>query len=526
MPLQLFVQPRAGEILGNAISGIGDDLSQGIQNLAQNRQIQGQNAGIAAALQQFAQPQNGNDSGLQTPQATIAQYQQSKAVNASATADNEQKIGGAMQGGQLQAVSKFLPPKAQKLLSKMQTEGGLSLSDNLFLNGALTAALKTNDALNQQQLQQQQIQAGAIQNQMARARMQMMLGLFGGGQGQGQQPQGMPTGQPGNMAQPISQSGGAQVKIQPPQPVKISDPAIQAQYPTMFQLALGDPDKAADLLQKQVDAINATNQANYTKLTAVTRPTGNLYFKSMQYKDGMPQNDVYSPEIVTGPGTASESISEGNQDIIVPHGTKPPGNVVSRANSQAAAPQDSPYNTNDPTWQNDVKSAYENAGQSAIALSDAAMLKDAAEAYAAGNSSRLNGIIGNPGFAKYRQLFSKTGANPMNGLQIALAANTSSILNQIRGQNGSVGGRILQNEYENTAKILGAPTMDNPTILAAAQNVYNLNLRRNLIDQAYAKYRESMPSGDAEALAIKQFGSPPNLTVTGRKLPPGWSIKP
>lgn len=321
-----------------------------------------------------------------------------------------------------------------------------------------------------------------------------------------------------NYAQPVGGTGAppnngptSQVQALPPKHVSITDPQIQAMYPKVYSMTFGDDDKTTEILQQQVDSINKQMDDNYTKQAGVTKPTGNLYFKRLDYKDGVPQTDVYSPEISVGGGTLAQSLQAGNQEISVPHGQKPPGPVVKWGDNE---PDDSAnvagYNPNDPGWQSEVADAYNKAGSSAVALGNAKALQDAATAYTSGNMSQFNAIRGDPKYAKIFSVFS--GTNPAAAFKIALAANTSSVLNEIRGPNGSVGGRILQNEYDNTSKVLADATMDNNSILAAAKNNYTLADRRNNIDQAVAKLRETMPLGDATAQATKMFGlSAPNI---------------
>jgi hypothetical protein len=271
-----------------------------------------------------------------------------------------------------------------------------------------------------------------------------------------------------------------------------------------------------DLLQKQVDAVNAQRKAQWEAQSNATKPTGNLYFKNINYKDGLPQSTTYVPEQVKGQGTTAESLVEGPTEITVANGAAPPGKVIYRGTSapDASGSGATPYNTNDPEWQADVQNAYQAAQGSASTLAEARLLQRAVNEYTAGGSNKLNVLLGNPEFAKVRQFVS--GTNPLNGLQIAMALNTQSVLAQARSaQGGTVGGRVLQSEYEGMSKLLGTGQMDGPSLASAANNVAALADRKNSLDFAYAKYREIMPKGNAEAAATNQFGAAPVLQTAG-----------
>jgi hypothetical protein len=442
-------------------------------------------------------------------------YSQLQQQDATATGQINAFLQAAKQNP---AAMSQLSPAAQSLLDKQMT-GKANMKDRLQLLGEMTASQKIQQTQSDLALQAAQASnmTGEASLNSARAaqiqrQMQWLQGIMGG-------PGGTPSSMAMNAyAQPVGGTGTpapmgkTQGILQPPDPVQITDPQIQAQLPQALRMTLGDPDKANDMLQKMVDAKNAQRTATYQAQANAIKPTGNFYFKRLDYKDGAPQTDVYSPEIVTGMGTASQSMAAGPNEISVPHGQKPPGPVVTPGT--AAVPDNTVagagYNTNDPAWQSEVADAYNKAASSSVALANAKALQDAATAYTSGNMSQFNAIRGDP---KYSKLFSVfTGTNPAAAFKIALAANTQSVLNEIRGPNGSVGGRILQNEYDNTSKVLADSTMDNPSIMAAAQNNYTLADRRNNIDQAVAMLRETMPLGQATAMATKMFGlTTPNI---------------
>lgn len=328
---------------------------------------------------------------------------------------------------------------------------------------------------------------------------------------------GGPSPVQGGTGQPVA-PGQPSVRMPPPAPLTINSPQFQAQYPQILRMTMGDTDKASQILQDQVASANKQQQAAWQAKADATSPTGNLYFNGYEYKDGIPVSDKYSPEVLKGAGTTAESKTAGAGDIVIPHGGKAPGPVIFRGNGQPdTAAGTAGYNTDDPEWQKDTREAFNQALASSTNLSKSKLLVDAAEAYTTGNTTRLNALMQLPGAQELRQGIS--GVNPANAFKIALSANTQSILAQIKSPNGSMGGRILQNEYENTANILGNEKMDNPTIRTAAANLYTLNDRQNSIDQAYAKYRQVMPAGKAEALVYKQFGSPPKLLVPSPRPP-------
>lgn len=493
----------------------------------------------------------------------IQNYIQYKQKDAAATGQIEAYIKQVGQGG-VQALS----PDGQKLTQKM-LQGSATFAQKLQLLGELQATGQVT-AQNQQLAQgAQQLQASTLENQKRQMVMRYLSGIMGNGQqgqpaqpapqapgpsgpppGAGQylnSPQTGPGGPQGGQPMPaqpqapaavpsaaaLAQYGAplanggtgspgptppSQMIVQPPKPVTVADPQIQALYPQILRTTLGDTDKAADLMQKSADAINQRNQQNYDQLTQKTVPSGNLYFKQITYDKGMPQTDEYIPEMIKGPGTAAQSTTEGQNVVSVPHGQKPPGKLVQRGTDEASSPPASPYNTNDPAWQSDVQSAYEQSAGSQGRLSNAKLLLDTAQAYAQTGTSGMNALLGNPAYAKIKQFF--TGTNPQAAFQTALSANTGQILSQIKAGTGSTGGRILQTEYENTAKLLGEPNMPMPALLAAAQNNYQMADRQNNIDNAYATYRAQMPAGDAEALAVKQFGTPPVLTPPPMGTPP------
>lgn len=436
-----------------------------------------------------------------------------------------------------------LSPNAQTLLQK-QMSGKANYNDRLSLLGELTA----NQDIQAAQANRQNIQAQAAlatsQGQEASARgnfanaqanqlnmrNQMLQGLMNPGQGPAQPNQGamsqyaQPTGggaqpAPDAMASFAPQGGTgrpaptpmAGVQLPPPTPVQVTDPQIQALYPQAFKTTLGDPDKASDLLQKIADRQNANAMAGYQAKQDATAPTGNFYLKEVLSKEGLPQGLVLTPEVIKGKGTMSESLMDGPGEVTVPFGTPPPGPIIQRGTGKPdLTPEMAAMNDNDPDVIKETADAFNTVGIDQARLAQASLFRDAANAYATGGSGQLNAILGQPQFAKMAQMFS--GTNKVAALKAAMAGNTSAVINQVRDpKNGSIGGRMLQTEYENTSTMLGGPEMDPTTIKAAADNLYNAVDRQTNIDHAYAIYRQTMPANKAQKLAIAQFGGPPNL---------------
>lgn len=495
----------------------------------------------------------------------IQQYRQNKLMAAAGTAKFE---AAAKQNPDLiqyltSDQGKQVSPDVSAAFGRLQKGGSANIKDATLLS----AFADMYSGQKQQQAQQAYLASEAAQNnaqaRQINTRMGWLQNLMGGqgapGQGGQPPPQPAPGGQPvpggqatpnipaylqpnqqpaqapsaatmQSLAPPPQQptpgqgipptQGQPGVIIQPPKPLTVTDPQFQSMYPQILRNTLGDTDKATSIMQQQVDAANKQRQAQYDAQAKAVTPTGNLYFNGFEYKDGLPVNDLYVPENMVGKGTASQSVNAGTSTISIPHGGKPPGQVVFRGNENPdPTAQATMYNTNDPQWQSEVRDAYNQAGASAQALGSASLLQQAVDAYTTKNSSRMNALMALPGAQEIRQIL--TGSNPANGLAIAMASNTNSILNQIRGPNGSVGGRILMPEYENTAKLLGEAHMDNPSLRVAAQNLNAIADRRNSLDRAYAEYRKTMPSGNAQALAMKQFGAPPALRTPSGPPPIG-----
>lgn len=309
-----------------------------------------------------------------------------------------------------------------------------------------------------------------------------------------------------------------QVLMAPPTPITINDPRVQAIIPQATRQALvsgGNPD---EVIQKQVDALNAQQTSAYQAKAQAKAPTGKFYNLGPVYKDGVLQGSDWRAQMGTGAGTSGQSFEPDKNQIVVPIGGQPPGPMVDMAGNPIGQPSVGPgVNTNDPDWQTGVKEAYDMAGSSAVNLGNAKMLRDAAQAYTSGTPAQFNAIRGDPIFSKAFSMFS--GTNPAAAFKMALAANTQSVLNEIRGPNGSVGGRILQNEYNNTQKVLPDLTADNDAIMAAANNNYVLADRHYNIDRFYAELRKTTPEGTARAMAVEHFGLAAPDMQTGMATP-------
>ena len=416
-----------------------------------------------------------------------------------------------------------LSPNGQALLQK-EMQGKANRLDKMQLLGEISSS--------QTLKQQQQMQEAATQNKIYQARLQAMLASLGQGGGGGA-PQG--GGQP-NMSQATPTPGQGQPNpgaylnqgpqpavsnaITAPDPVTTADPRIVANFGKYLAMSGGDQDKASQLAAGDAKTMTDLKQKQYEQALAVMKPTGRLVFTGSSYENGVPTMDNYKQEIVKGPYTDKQTYDTSDKVLSFAHGVKPKQPIVFEPGQNTPDPNDtktqdsiaqlSPNNPNTEGWQKDVVKAKQDAAGSAQNISEAQLLYNAAKSYAQGGSSAFNVLRGNPAFAKYQQLF--TGNNPQAALQTALSANTRSILAQIQSsQGGTVGGRMLSKEFENTAELLGNPELDNPTILAAAKNNLALIQRKYDIDNAYATYRETMAPAEAEKLAIKQFGRPPAL---------------
>jgi hypothetical protein len=418
-----------------------------------------------------------------------------------------------------------LSPNGQALLQK-EMQGKATRLDKMQLMGEIT----TSTTLKNQQAQQQ----AQLQNQLFNQRIQSLMNAYGP-QGGGQQP-GQAQQQPGQAQQQPPQQQQAPGKpnpaafagpqpavsnyIQPPTPVTAADPQIMANMGRFLAMTGGDTDKAATLAQNSADAINKQKQAQYEQAVAVKKDTGRLVYTGPTYENGVPTMDTYKSERVIAPGTPQQAYEIGDKTFSFAHGVKPQQPVVFQPGQNLPDPNDtdtqariaemSPNNPNAEGWQKDLVKAKQDEAGSAQNVADAKLLYNAALAYTKGGSSQFNVLRGNPTYAKFQQLFK--GENPQAALQTALSANTRSILAQVQSsQGGTVGGRMLSKEFENTAELLGNPELDNPTILAAAKNNMALVQRKYDIDAAYATYRETMPPAEAEKLAVKQFGRAPDL---------------
>lgn len=455
-----------------------------------------------------------------------------------------------------------LSPAGQDLMQK-QMEGNLKYKDRLQLLGEITTSQTLRQQRQEYQIRNIQLQKWqAMQQLIAQSQQQdpsqgqgappdpsalAAAAPPGAMPSQGMPPQGAapqgapppadPTQQPPAPVSPSSPPPPGvgqflpqqpQVLVAPPAPVKITDPRVVSMLPKALAMTDFDPGKASDLMQKQVDAMNAQQKQQYDAKAQAEAPTGNLYFKTIEYKDGMPQYRVFTPEVIVGKGTASQSFKESPTEVKVPWNSPIPGNVVHRGNremdneSAGAAPN----NTNDPVWQKEIQGAYQNAASSNNMLATAKLLSDAADAYTAdpSNGSKINALLGTPAGGRLKQFF--TGTNTQAGLQMALSSNVKAVMEQLRNQDGNVGGRITGQEWQKTYDQLGEGTMPNETLLAAAHNMLTLADRTNNINQAYARYRETMPSGEAQALAIKQFGAQPKLAVPAAQQPPVMMRRP
>jgi hypothetical protein len=98
-------------------------------------------------------------------------YQQNKIRNQVLQGENEGLLKAFMSDPE---TAKYAPGELQKFIEKTQKGGGLSLKDNIQLNGMLNATLKTRGVIEQQkeqaqmrQVREQEMKARAMQIQAA-----------------------------------------------------------------------------------------------------------------------------------------------------------------------------------------------------------------------------------------------------------------------------------------------------------------------------------------------------------------------
>lgn len=497
-------------------SGPGNLLFQGLNNLG---------SGVAQGFQNYTLMQQQDAAAQGQVNALLAQAQQTPGVYQS------------------------LSPDGQNLLQK-QLAGNANRQDRIKLLGEVqTAQILAKNRMGQQ-LEQQQVQQGQMQNQMMQNRMNYMQNLMGapGGSPQAQPPAAQPQGQPqqgapaqgspppAGMAQFLNQPKPANY-IQPPQALTIQSPQAQAMMQQALRMTMGDPEKASDLVQKQLDSVNKTTQEQYAQSVATEKDTGRLVYAGPQYEGGLPTMNLFNNEVVKGQGTPQESYMRGSKVIPFKIGVKPPSSVVFQpgqgmVNQQAAQAATSdpqadlaslaPVVTNNADFQKSIVAAKGQAAQDAGQLGEAMLLYKAAQAYTSGDQGQWNAIKGNPTYAKFSSLW--TGTNPQAAFQTVLSGNIHSVLSQMQNAaGGTIGGRMLGTEFNKTVDMLGNPEADNPTILAAAKNNLILNQRKYDLSNAYAEYHRSMAPGDAETAAVKQFGNAPELMDPGviDTIPPG-----
>jgi hypothetical protein len=93
-------------------------------------------------------------------------YQQNKLRNQVLQSENEGLLKAFLSDPE---TAKYAPAGIDKFLKKAEEGGGMSLKDNMFLNGALNTALKTRGAIDQQNAQRQMMQARAQEMEAQKA---------------------------------------------------------------------------------------------------------------------------------------------------------------------------------------------------------------------------------------------------------------------------------------------------------------------------------------------------------------------
>lgn len=347
--------------------------------------------------------------------------------------------------------------------------------------------------------------------------------------------QAAPTSAPPSGLQP-------QVRQGPPPVVKVTDPQVRALLPQVLRQNWMDPEKANAQLQAMVDAENKRRTDLYNQQVEAKTPTQFLYYVRPEFnKDGQAVNDIYHPVSIKGAGTLAQTYEEGAQEIAVPHGAPVPGGlkVIQRGSldlDKNPQPNVQPgegganlydFNPSAEGHQEEIKNAWSNAQGSALAYGDARLLERAVQDYNASGDPRWNQLQGNEKIAAAYQIIH--GTNPLKALEMAKGFNTQAVMAQIRGPNGSVGGRILQNEFDNAMKILADPQATPDVMLRAARNITLLNQRANDINQYYARLVEKYPASVAFSRAAQRFGGVPSFLSPSDQLPdprPAATIAP
>lgn len=95
-------------------------------------------------------------------------YEQNKVRNQALQGENDGLVKVFLQDPEM---SRYAPEGIDKFLQKAQSGGGLTLDDNIRLNGMLNTAIKTKGAIQQQALQAEQVKAMQLQQQAAQAQL-------------------------------------------------------------------------------------------------------------------------------------------------------------------------------------------------------------------------------------------------------------------------------------------------------------------------------------------------------------------
>ena len=417
-----------------------------------------------------------------------------------------------------------LSEDGQNLANKFLA-GNATRKDKMQLLGEAQATIAQRKQMQEMQEQQYKINRMGYVNSML---SQAMNDQGQGGQGQ-PQPFAPPTGVPDPQQQapgqpqppPSAAPIGVANLITPPTPIAATDPRMKPVFNKFLMMTGGDFDKASAEASKYATQVSDQNKAQYDQAVAATKETGRLvaFGPHTDPESGLVQGFDFKPEIVKGQGTPVESYTTGEKVVTfapkvapqVPFVLKPGDKTPANLDSISGLAQNV---TNAPGWQKDLSAANQQVIATGGSLADTNLLASAAKAYVSGGASNFNVLRGNPAFAQMQQLF--TGSNPAAALKTSMSANTSAILNQIKtAQGNTVGGRILQSEFENLREMLSNPEMDSATIYAAARNMQVMMQRKYDIDSAYATYRKTMPAGEAEDVVTRQFGKVPELIAAG-----------
>lgn len=448
MPLQLFVPPQSGQLLGQGIASAGQSIADGIRQYSQNKLMSGQ------AIGKFEAAAKANPDIMQFLQGPGA------------------------------------PPELAKAFMKLGKEGSVPLKD-----AALLAQFA--DTYQGQKQQQQQTQMGAIQLQQAQRQQsflaQMMAGGGGGQPQQGGAPQGM------GQFMPQGQSA-AQAQGQAPAPPGISD-AVQGFVRSYAQgTGMMPPPEAIEKFvavqlgrETPVGVVMGTAKADKDG-----NPIAQTWNRVYRKGDGSVRVDNSPIETVYGAPPPGQLLDSTAFQPISPQTI---GQPIKQGDMPSAMT---------PERQQAIKDATEHLNLLALNEQKINKLGDAVQAYIKANPGglRTNPVMGTgPGLAFRQMVFGDTTGPTLNQ---GISNNLNTIMDNMRegSKNGSLGMRLTQNEW-NQLKEAFPKTTDAPDVmLKGFQNIAATNQYTKAYAQEYLKNLRTMTPGDAAEAANKAVSMP------------------